>query len=118
MVKIILEIADNGIIKTITDDNSNGAGSILETKTVYDLSDDEQHAAKIKFLYELSDDLGLDTGNKFSKNNLVMKLDWGKSYEPTENEIKAKIKRNLLEVESLQLFLNEDESVKNIDEKN
>jgi hypothetical protein len=97
MVKITLEVADNGIIKTINDDNSNGAGESLEKKKVYEFDKDEFHENKIKFFYELADELNLDTGNSFEDNNLVMNLDWGNSYQPTPEEIELKIK--LLKVE-------------------
>ena len=92
MIKITLESADNGIIKTVVDDNINGAGERFESKTVYDLNlNDNTHVQTIKFFYELCEDLGIDTGNKFSKFNLILKNDWGKSYTPTAKDLKEKI---------------------------
>ena len=92
MIKITLESADNGIIKTVVDDNINGAGERFESKTVYDLNlNDTRHSQTIKFFYELCEDLGIDTGNKFSKNNLYLKTDWGKSYTPSASDLKLKI---------------------------
>ena len=109
MVKITLEIADNGTIKTITDDNSNGAGGRLETKSVYDF-EKNGHKRVIEFLYELANDLGIDTGNKHDKNNIVMKIDWGKSYMPTEKEVLTKIKSLEFEIEALKMLIEpEDE---------
>lgn len=104
MVKIVLEIADNGVIKTIKDDNINGAGSPLETKTVYDFDSDIRHERKMAFFYTLAEDLGIETGNKFEKNNLIMSIDWGKSYCPTKKEIESKINKLNLEIEALKLF--------------
>jgi len=101
MVKMTLEVADNGVIKTIVDDNSNGAGEPLEKKRVYVFENDEHHIEKIKFFYELADELNIDTGNTFEDNNLVMTLDWGNSYIPTPDEVELKI--NLLELEIEQL---------------
>lgn len=92
MIKIKLESADNGVIKTVVDDNINGAGERFESRTVYDLNlNDKQHSQTIKFFYELCEDLGIDTGNKFSDNNLVLNTDWGKSYIPKAGELKSKI---------------------------
>jgi len=102
MVKITLEVADNGIIKTIYDDNANGAGEPLEKKRVYEFKEDEFHESKIKFFYELADELNIDTGNNYDDNNLVMKLDWGNSYNPTNEEIELKIKLLKLEVDLLK----------------
>jgi hypothetical protein len=112
MVKITLDNADNGTIKTITDDNSNGAGSLLEHKVVYDFEKDS-FKRKIEFFYDIANDLGIDTGNAFDKNNIVMKLDWGKSYTPTVKEIQNKIKSLEFEIGALKLMLDiEDEITK------
>lgn len=92
MVKIIFEFADNGIIKTIIDDNANSGNEVLEKKKVYEFQDDHMHKKKIKFFYELAEELGLDTGNSYENNNLIMKVDWGINYIPTEEEVKSKIK--------------------------
>lgn len=107
MIKIILEIADNGIIKTIIDDNSNGAGSQLEKKKVYDFEDDFLHRKKIKFFYELAEELDIDTGNSFNNNNLIMTCDWGENYIPTGEEVELKIKKLKTEINLLKLkYLN------------
>lgn len=114
MVKITLDIADNGAIKTIIDDNANGAGGRLETKKVYDF-EKSNHKRQIQFFYELADDLGIDTGNKFEKDNIIMKVDWGSSYMPTKREVLKKIKSLEFEIETLKMFLEED-SEENIDD--
>lgn len=102
MVKITLEVADNGIIKTINDDNSNGAGESLEKKRVYEFDKDIFHENKIKFFYELAEELNIETGNSFEDNNLVMDVDWGNSYNPTTEEIELKIKLLKAEIEFLK----------------
>ena len=111
MVKVIIELASNGVIKTVTDDNINGAGDRLETRTVYEFGDDEKSFQKrIQFLYELCEELGIDTGNKFDKCNLVMGVDWGKNYMPTEDEVESKIRQlthELKELKSLKKDINE-----------
>lgn len=102
MVKVILELASNGVIKTVTDDNINGAGDKLETKTVYDFDDDKNFQKRIQFLYELCEELGIDTGNKFNKHNLTMKIDWGKNYMPESEEVENKIKQLTFELKELK----------------
>ncbi len=92
MIRIILDIASNGIIKTVIDDNINGAGEKYEKKYVYDFEDDKEFKKRIQFLFELCDEVGIETGNKFDRNNLVMKNEWGKSYMPTDEELDSKIK--------------------------
>jgi len=92
MIKITLESADNGLIKTVIDNNINGAGERFESRTVYDLDlNDNRHSQTIRFFYELCEDLGIDTGNKFSKHTLILKTDWGGSYTPSLKELKQKI---------------------------
>jgi hypothetical protein len=107
MIKIILEMADNGVVKTITDDNSNGAGSLLEQKIVYDFEKDHRHNRKMQFFFDISNDLGIDTGNKFNKNNLVMASDWGPHYEPSAKDIDKKISKLELEIEALKMLKEE-----------
>jgi hypothetical protein len=91
MIKVVLELASNGVIKTVADDNINGAGDKYERKTVYDFEKDSTYENRIQFLYDLCEELDVDTGNKFDKLNLNMVTDWGASYMPTENEVDTKI---------------------------
>ena len=107
MIKIKLESADKGVIKTVVDDNINGAGELFESKTVYVLEQNNtNHSHTIKFFYELCEDLGIDTGNKFSKNNLILSTDWGKSYCPTQSELKLKIQLLDTELKRTKIELN------------
>lgn len=94
MYKIILEIASNGVIKTITDDNSNGAGEALETKIVHNLNDDAatDFEETNLFMYELCEDLGIDLGSKNSRRRLSFTTRYGENYELTDEELKAEIK--------------------------
>jgi hypothetical protein len=101
MITIKLEIASNGVIKTVTDNNYNGAGSNHEKRTVYETENDEEFNNTVRFLYDLSDDLGIDLGNKFNKNVLNFELGWGDKYEPTYDEVKRLVKetsKNLKEL--------------------
>jgi hypothetical protein len=102
MVKVILEIASNGVIKTICDDNINGAGDKYERKVVYDFDADPDFDKRIKFLYDLCEEIGLETGNRYDKVNMILKTDWGKSYMPNEKELDAKIRKVTEELKSLK----------------
>ncbi len=93
MVSIELECVSNGIVKKILDNNANGAGDKYELKTAYILEDDEINEFKntINFVKDVLKDLGVYTGNKFSKINLQISTDWGISFKPTKDDIENKI---------------------------
>ena len=88
---ITLEIADNGIIKTITDDNINGAGEKFETKTVYDLEKGDVVDTKMELLYELAEDMGMHLGNSKQPNQIKIVAEWGEHYEASKEELAARI---------------------------
>lgn len=94
MITIKLEIATNGIIKTIIDDNYNGADELNEWKTVYETDGDSSKGFEntIAFLSDLSDDLGIDLGNKYSSEVLSFGVNWGSHFEAEERHLKDKIK--------------------------
>ena len=104
MIKILLDIASNGVIKTVVDNNINGAGDKLERKSVYNFEDDETFEKRIYFLHELCDELGIETGNKYDRNTLIFKTDWGKQYNPTVQELNDRIKRCTNELKTLKLI--------------
>jgi hypothetical protein len=102
MITVVLESADNGIIKTVKDNNINGAGASFESKNVYDFNVDVSHNRKIEFFYELARDLGVDVGNIYKPNNLIMSVDWGSNYRPTSEELKYKIESFKLRLKQLE----------------
>lgn len=89
MQVITLEIADNGIIKTIVDDNINGAGERFESKVVYDLERHDTIDAKIELLYHLAEDMGVDLGNSKQAVQIKIVSEWGEHYNPTKKEAEA-----------------------------
>jgi cob(I)alamin adenosyltransferase len=104
MIKIILEPADNGVIKIIKDDNINGAGESHEEKFVYEM---KNNISDIKrFVFDLLDDLAIETGGKFSQSTIKMIEDWGSEYEPTKKQIEKKIKDYQTEISYLENKLN------------
>ena len=107
MTKITLEPADNGIIKRIEDDNINGAGETAVYSVVYEIDEDQEKefGGTIKFISELLDDLGLNTGSKYDKTNLKFETDWGDSYEPKKEELEEKKKQLELDLKLIKEFL-------------
>ena len=55
MQYIKLQLADNGVIKTVVDDNINGAGEVFESTNVYEFNLIEN---RIKFIEEICTDIG------------------------------------------------------------
>lgn len=108
MQVVTLEIADNGIIKTIVDDNINGAGELFESKTVYDFERHDSLDSKIELLYQLSEDIGLDLGNSKQVNQIQITSGWGSNYQPTKEEIIEYIKDLENELKDLKNMLNEN----------
>jgi len=98
MLEVKLEIASNGVIKTVTETNFNSAGEGTVVRSVYETEDDKKTSFvnTMKLFYDISDDLGIDFGNKFEANVLRFKMDWGTHYEPSLKEIQQ-AKRNLTE---------------------
>jgi len=88
---ITLEIADNGIIKTIVDDNTNGAGETFESKVVYDLERHDTIDTKIEMLFTLAEDMGVDLGNSKQADQIKIISEWGEHYKPSDDEIKEAI---------------------------
>lgn len=103
MQKITLQIADNGVVKTIYDDNINGAGEEFESTIVYDFSNLEN---KLRFIEDLSIDIGLEFGNSRSKEQIQVQADWGQHYDPTPSEAVEKIKQLKSQINQLEKIKN------------
>jgi len=117
MITIKLELASNGVIKTVNDNNYNGAGSNHEKRTVYETEEDENFDATIRFFYELSDDLGINLGNKYDKFVLDFDTEWGSKYEPSYEEVKQLVKdtaQNLKELKKWEKELKAQSIVQDI----
>jgi hypothetical protein len=102
MQKIVLEIADNGIIKTVSDDNINAAGERFESKVVYDIESGDTILTKMNLLYELSEDMGLELGNSKQPDQIKIISDWGDNFEPSKEELQARVTEIEEELNSLK----------------
>tara|TARA_S200002703_G_scaffold25952_1_gene22272 strand:+ start:1635 stop:2024 length:390 start_codon:yes stop_codon:yes gene_type:complete len=116
MITIKLEIASNGVIKTVTDNNYNGAGSKHESKTVYATDDDPGFHERIKFIFELTEDLGINLGNKYDEETLDFEVAWGSHYEPSLDQLKKLVKQTTHELKELRRWKSEMEQNKKADE--
>jgi len=74
MVTIVLDIADNGVVKIIEDDNYNGNNEVNVSKTLYIFEDDPDYENRIKFLKDLCLDIGLNLGNIKDQKRLNINL--------------------------------------------
>ncbi len=109
MIKIQLTNAENGVIKTITDNQYNGADQTVDIVKVYEVEEEsEEYFDKvIEILTDISRDLGLDLGSNFDSEQLVFDVDWGLSYLPTEEEVNLKIKELKEEIKELNEYKKE-----------
>lgn len=89
MQEITLKIADNGVIKTVTDDNINAGGEKYESVIVYDF--EKGNDDKLNFIKDVCIDIGLDFGNSKQYNQIRVVADWGVNYNPSTIETKHKI---------------------------
>lgn len=96
---ITLSIAENGIIKSISDDNINGAGESFETIKVAEFKTNED---KIKFIKELCLELGINFGHISSQNVITIKEEWGSHFKPNAEQIDEKIKKLKNEIQKLE----------------
>jgi len=74
MVTVILDMADNGVIKTLEDDSINGAGEPFVSKFLYTFEDDKDFKNRIKFLKEICLDIGLQLGSDLDPKKIDIKV--------------------------------------------
>ena len=105
MIKIVLEPARNGVIKRVIDDNHGGGKEQWTSTDVYEVSLDSssnKFEYIMRFFWELCEDVGLECGNKFDKEVLQLKTEWGTHYKPKEKEIESKIRELQAEIDLLK----------------
>ena len=84
-MKITIESADNGLVKTIVDKNSDGNEKLYEKKKVYQIKNSISDT-KI-FVNDLIRDLGLFTGNVHEKKTIRFSEVYGEKYDLTDAEV-------------------------------
>lgn len=107
MIKIELTNALNGVIKKVIDTQYNGADQSAELVTLYELPTDDEfeyYTKLIKFVQDLTKDLGLQTGSDWDGLQLQYDLDWGDKYNPSLEEVDERIKEYQKEIKSLKEY--------------
>lgn len=102
MQTVKITLADNGVIKTIIDDNINAGGESFESTTVYEF---ENNLDKIRFIEELCVDIGLSFGNSKSSEQIKISTGWGEHYKPNPNEALEKIGTLQVQLEHLKSII-------------
>jgi len=104
MITVAIELAENGVIKIIHDDNVNGAGEEFESRKVYDFDGIDNVNSKISFLNEIAMDLGIDLGNELDHSKITVRSEWGSKYKPSKELAAGKIKELEKEIKRLEKF--------------
>lgn len=104
MITVAIELAENGVIKIVHDDNVNGAGEEFESRKVYDFDGIDNVNSKIAFLNELAMDLGIDLGTELDHSKIVVRSEWGSKYKPSKELAAGKIRELEKEIKHLEKF--------------
>jgi len=102
MQTVKITLADNGVIKTVCDDNINAAGEKFESTIVYEF---DTISDKIKFIEDICLDIGLSFGNSKSRDQIKISTDWGLHYKPNPKEALEKISELQVKLEELKSAL-------------
>ena len=105
MLSIGIEPADNGVIKTLVDDNVNGGGEEFESRQVYEFDGPMKRSNQVKFLKDLIFDLGMDVGTELDPDLIMITMNWGSQYKGSDSEIKNKIQALEKEIKRLESLL-------------
>ena len=107
MLSIGIAPADNGVIKTLVDDNINGGGEDFEARQVYEFEGPMKRSNQVKFLKDLIFDLGMDIGTEIDNDLIQIYVGWGRQYNGNLSEIKNKIQVLEKEIKRLGSMLKE-----------
>ena len=99
MVTIILDIAENGVVRTLEDDNINGNGEMYAQKLLYSFDNDRDFKNRIKFLKDLCLDIGLGLGNKEDQKRLNIGL--ANKPKPASSLTHSELKKRISAAETL-----------------
>jgi hypothetical protein len=102
MAKIILEPANNGVIKKVEDTNHGGANNQWSSIDVYQSDNSKKLIFVINLFYDLCDDLGINLGNKFEDKVITIREEWGSHYKPSSSDVKKRIGELEAEIELLK----------------
>jgi hypothetical protein len=104
MIIVNLEPAANGVVKRVINQNAGGGKETVASVNVFELNKNDNYRGVVSFLFELCEDLSIETGNKFNKSVLNMSTEWGSHYEPSKKEIESRINELEAELELLKTW--------------
>lgn len=103
MLTVTIEPADNGVVKVTYDDSINGAGEEHISRVVYDFESDSFAAGSIvRFLEDLTLDLGIETGSELDDYVVKISAEIGDPTHHDPEEIKDRIKELRQEIKRLE----------------
>jgi len=110
MIKVELTNVSNGIVKKIIDTQFNSGDQLGEITTLYEIdeawSDVDKFTKISELLYDITKDLALDIGSKFSQDKLNFNIDWGSHFEPNVNGVQIRIKNLQSEIRRWKSYKN------------
>jgi hypothetical protein len=107
MIKINLQNASNGVIKTVIDNQYNGANQTAEIIKLYEIEDEnsETYFDRVsELLFDIARDLCLYTGSDVGPVKMDIITDWGVEYLPSDEEVELRIKDLKAEIKELQNY--------------
>ena len=102
MITVTIEPADNGVVKIVYDDSVNGAGEEHISRVVYDFDQDPTKETAVRFLEDLTLDLGMETGSYLDPYELVFSMKIGNPNLVDVEEVKNEIKELKQEIKRLE----------------
>ena len=107
MLTVTVEPADNGVVKITYDDSVNGAGEEHISRVVYDFDKDPDQENLVRFLSDLTLDLGLDGGSKLDPYIVEICRSVGNPKRVPVDVLKEKIKDLKQELKRLEAVVKE-----------
>jgi hypothetical protein len=110
MIKINLQNASNGVIKTVIDNQYNGANQTAEIIKVYEIEEEssETYFDRVsELLFDIARDLCLYTGSEVGPIKMDIITDWGIDYLPSDEEVDQRIKDLKSELKELLIYKKE-----------
>lgn len=107
MLTVTIEPADNGVVKVTYDDSVNGAGEEHVSKVVYDFEKDPDQENLVRFLDDLTLDLGIDVGSGLDPYVVEVCRSIGDPRQVPIDELKERIKDLKQELKRLEAVVKE-----------
>jgi hypothetical protein len=102
MLTVTIEPADNGVVKVTYDDSINGAEEEHISRVVYDFDQDDTKENVVRFLEDLTLDLGIETGSTLDPYQMVLTTRIGNPNKVDVDEIKDEVRALKQEIKRLE----------------